>query len=171
MVTMKAPIITTTIGGVAAAALALALTSCGASHPAAQPSAALAPAQATVTPAPSAAAHSGPFRIAVLYCGKFTAAQQAQFGTSAAGGLVFRYVNTSGAMIGAPSLDVNFLVGTQVVGSNYGGTITHIRPGQSAEAEVDALNNGAQDITFKTCDPVSYYVQDTQGGQPPSYTP
>lgn len=115
---------------------------------------------------PSAAAARtapGPFRIQPVSCGKFTKAQQNQFGTNAAGGFVYRYTNTSMSFTGSPQVTVNFTKGTAVEGADVTGTSPSVSPGQSAEAEVDALTGGGGNLTFTGCTPTSYLALTPSG--------
>lgn len=137
------------------------------------------PAAATPTPeltggnieiAPTGNA-AGPFRITPLFCGKLSSSQQNQFGTTARGGFVYRYTNTSPVITGSPDLSVNFLSGATVAGSNVTGDQTAIGPGQNSEAEVDALNGSGGDISFTRCEVVSYTVVSSQGDLPGTFAP
>ncbi len=64
---------------------------------------------------------------------------RSQFGTTAAGGLIYRYANTSSGVTGSAKLYVGFTAGGGIVGSNYAGTLPDIGPGKSGEGEVDAV--------------------------------
>ena len=101
----------------------------------------------------------GPFKITPLTCGTYTAAQQAQFGTGDKGGLVYRYTNVSNTLTDAPILSVDFLRGTNAIGSNVSGTLIQVGPGQSAEATVTATSGGGTDLTGYTCELMSYDLQ------------
>jgi hypothetical protein len=107
--------------------------------------------------------------ITPMYCGKLSAAQQEQFGTTAAGGLVYRYANHSDTLTGAAKLYVGFTDGTTVAGSNYAGKLPAIAPGQSAEGEVDAIGIRGQDLTFTGCEVKSYALATTSEVDPVSY--
>lgn len=113
----------------------------------------------------------GPFKITPLYCGKFTNAEQNQFGTTAAGGFIFRYANIKGEMTGSPNLTVNFLEGSTVVGSNVpgGSNEPNIGPGQNAETEVDAVGGSGQNLDFTRCEVGSYLVVTSQAQTLPGY--
>ena len=109
---------------------------------------------------------SGPMKITPLYCGKLTAAQQARFGTTAVGGLIYRYANHASAS-GAAKLYVGFTNGTTVAGENYAGQVSDITDGQSAEGEVDAIGISGQDLTFTGCEVMSYALYTTATGLDP----
>jgi hypothetical protein len=111
---------------------------------------------------------AGPMTITPVYCGTLSAAQQAQFGTTAAGGLIYRYANHSGEA-GAAKLYVAFTDGGTVAGENYAGTLPEIASGKSAEAEVDAIGITGQDVTFTGCELESYALEATSGVDPVSY--
>jgi hypothetical protein len=111
----------------------------------------------------------GPLAITPLYCGKLSTAQQQQFGTTAAGGLVYRYANHSGTSTAGPNLYVGFTDGTSEAGANYGGNQPSVAPGQSAEGEVDAVGITNQDLTFSGCDVMSYALDTPSGVDPVSY--
>lgn len=149
--------------------------------PAANPAVSPAPpAQAASTPKTTgnitveapAGTPPGPFKIKPLHCGRFSKAQRARFGTTAKGGLVYRFANVSAGMAGSPSLTVNFTTGSDVAGSNVTGSDTSVGPGQSAEGEVDALNGSGGNLHFTGCDLTEYAVQsDSQGDLAGSYAP
>jgi hypothetical protein len=106
--------------------------------------------------------------ITPVYCGTLSAAQQAQFGTTAAGGLIYRYVNHSGETAAA-KLYVAFTDGSTVAGENYAGTLPEIASGKSAEAEVDAIGITGQGVTFTGCELESYALAAGSGVDPVSY--
>jgi hypothetical protein len=112
----------------------------------------------------------GPMTITPVYCGKLSAAQRKQFGTTAAGGLIYRYANNSSTLTGAAKLFAAFTDGTTQAGENYAGNLPDIAPGQSAEGEVDAIGIEGQDLTFTGCEVISYaLVTTTSGVDPVSY--
>ncbi len=111
---------------------------------------------------------TGPMTITPVYCGTLSAAQQAQFSTTAAGGLIYRYANHSGETAAA-RLYVAFTDGTTVAGDNYAGTLAEIPSGQSAEGEVDAIGITGQGVTFTNCKVVSYALATASGVDPVSY--
>jgi hypothetical protein len=112
----------------------------------------------------------GPMAITPVYCGKLSAAQQEQFGTTAAGGLIYRYANRSNTLTGAAKLFAGFTDGTTVAGENYAGSLPNIAPGQSAEGEVDAIGISGQDLKFTGCEIMSYaLITTTSGVDPVSY--
>lgn len=114
----------------------------------------------------------GPFRIVGRYCGVFTAAQRARYGTTARGGLVYTYTDTSATVTGAPNLSAEFLRDGTVAGSGFPATLTSVRPGHSATGEVDAVDAGGRPLAFTGCELVSYTVVTGAGGGPPgSYAP
>lgn len=167
-------------------AAVLAAAACGATaHPAASSAPTSGAPSATpsaLPPAAPAVVHGnitiastsfppGPFTITPLYCGKFTAAQQGQYGTNAAGGLVYRYANTSNSLTAGTNLSVNFTSGSAVLGNNVTGNVTQISPGQSATGEVDALNSGGGNLAFTGCELMSYGIQTVNGDQPGNYAP
>jgi hypothetical protein len=111
----------------------------------------------------------GPMAITPLYCGKLSAAQQQQFGTSAVGGLIYRYTNHSAGLSGAAKLYVGFTDAGTVVAENYAGTVTSVGPGKSGEAEVDAVGISGQGVTFSGCSVLSYALDSNIGVDPVSY--
>lgn len=107
----------------------------------------------------------GPFRITAVSCGPYTAAEQSKFGTTAKGGLVYRYANVSNSLTGAPSLDVDFLDGTTVLGDNVtGSNVPDISPGQTAEGHVDALDGSGQNLSFTGCELMQYGLRGMAAG-------
>jgi hypothetical protein len=106
--------------------------------------------------------------ITPLYCGTLSAAQRRQFGTTAAGGLIYRYANHADAP-GAAKLDVGFTNGTTIDASNYAQTPPSIAPGQSAEGEVDALGITGEGVSFTGCELMSYALITSSGVDPVSY--
>lgn len=107
----------------------------------------------------------GPFRITAVSCGPYTAAQQSKFGTTAKGGLVYRYANVSNSLTGAPSLDVDFLDGNTVLGDNVtGSNAPDISPGQTAEGHVDALDGSGQSLVFTSCELMQYGLRGMAAG-------
>jgi hypothetical protein len=123
-----------------------------------------------ITIAPAGDLMPGPMTITPVYCGKLSAAQQQQFGTTAAGGLIYRYANHSDSPAAA-KLDVGFTEGTTIAGENYAGTQPNIAPGHSAEAEVDAVGITGQDVQFSGCTVKNYALATTLGMDPVSYAP
>lgn len=113
----------------------------------------------------------GPFRITPVYCGKFSAAQQNQYGTNAAGGLIYRFANDSNTLTGSPNVSVNFLTGSNVAGANVSGAQTAINPGQNGNGEVDAVGGSGQSLAFTRCEIESYGIVTSAGGQPGTYAP
>jgi hypothetical protein len=111
---------------------------------------------------------AGPMTITPLYCGKLSSAQREQFGTTAAGGLIYRYANHSGTT-GAAKLFVGFSNGSTVAAENYAGQPPSIASGQSAEGEVDAIGIAGQDVTFSGCNVMSYALITSSGLDPVSY--
>ena len=110
----------------------------------------------------------GPMTITPLYCGKLSAAQRQQFGTTAAGGLIYRYANHSGAP-GAAKLNVGFTDGSTINASNYAQSPRSIASGQSGEGEVDAINITGQGVSFTGCELMSYALISSAGLDPVSY--
>jgi hypothetical protein len=121
-----------------------------------------------ITTAPAGNMQQGPVKITPVYCGRLSAAQQAQFQTTASGGLIYRYANRSDSAVQA-RLFVKFTDGTTQVGANYTGTVPDLAPGQSAEDEVDATGITGQNLTFTGCDVASYTVTSSLGMDPVSY--
>jgi hypothetical protein len=121
-----------------------------------------------ITIARAAGMAAGPMTITPVYCGTLSAAQQAQFGTTAVGGLIYRYANHSGESAAA-KLYVAFTDGSTVAGENYAGTLPEIASGQSAEAEVDAIGITGQGVNFTSCQIESYALDATSGVDPVSY--
>lgn len=108
--------------------------------------------------------------ITPVYCGKLSASQQAQFKTTAAGGLIYRYANHSATLTGEAKVLAGFTDGTAVAGENYAGSLPAVAPGKSAEGEVDAIGISGQDLTFTGCEVMSYaLVTTTSGVDPVSY--
>jgi hypothetical protein len=122
-----------------------------------------------ITIAPAGRLLSGPMKITPVYCGKLSSAQQQQFGTSATGGLIYRYANQSATLTGAANLYVGFTDGTTVAGKNYAGTLHNVAPGKSAEGEVDAIDISGHDLSFTGCEIMSYALTTTTGLDPVSY--
>jgi hypothetical protein len=122
----------------------------------------------TITIAQTAGMAAGPMTITPVYCGALSSAQQAQFGTTAAAGLIYRYANHSGEPAAA-KLYVAFTDGSTVAGENYAGTLPEIAAGKSAEAEVDAIGITGQGVTFTGCELESYALAATSGVDPVSY--
>jgi hypothetical protein len=121
-----------------------------------------------ITTAPAGNMQPGPVKITPVYCGRLSAAQQAQFQTTATGGLIYRYANRSSTAVQA-KLFVEFTDGTTQVGGNYTGTVPDLAPGQSAEEEVDAIGITGQNLAFTGCDVKSYTVTSSLGMDPVSY--
>jgi hypothetical protein len=110
-------------------------------------------------------------KITPVYCGKLSPAQQAKFGTTAAGGLIYRYANDgSSGVSGSAKLYVGFTAGGgDVLGSNYAGTLPSVDPGKSAEGEVDAVDIQGKDLNFTGCEIMSYALVMATGVDPVSY--
>lgn len=108
-------------------------------------------------------------KITAVYCGPLSAAQRSQFGTTAAGGLIYRYANTSSGVTGSAKLYVGFTAGGGIAGSNYAGTLPDIGPGKSGEGEVDAVDIKGQDLNFSDCEIMSYALVTSTGVDPVSY--
>jgi len=136
---------------------------------AASPAAAAKVIDGNITIAPAGSMAPGPMVITPLSCGKLTAAQQAEFGTTAAAGLVYKFANHSNTLVAAPKVDVNFTSGATVDGSNVTGQLTQISPGQTGTGEVDALNGSGGSLTFTGCQVMSYAVVTSSGVDPVSY--
>jgi hypothetical protein len=100
----------------------------------------------------------------VIYCGKYSAAQQAQFGGDTSG-LIYKYSNVSSSVTGAPDLTVNFTVGATVVGSSdfADGSAPLIAPGQNATAEVEDLTGAGEKPSFTGCQLGTYLVEVANG--------
>lgn len=114
----------------------------------------------------------GPFRIRPLHCGHFSQALRNRLGTTAHGGLTYRFTNVSQTLTGAPNLPVNFTTGSNVQGSNVSGDITSVGPGQSGLGEVDAVGGSGENLTFTGCELMGYgVVSDASGGLPGTYAP
>ena len=125
-------------------------------------------ADGNITIAPAGDLAAGPMTITPVYCGALSAAQQAQFRTTAAGGLIYRYANHAGES-GAAKLFVAFTDGSTVAGENYAGTLPEIASGHSAEGEVDAIGITGQGVKFTSCEVKSYALEATSGVDPVSY--
>jgi hypothetical protein len=138
----------------AVAAISFAAAGCSGGHPSAASSDGTGAKPAPANPfshateivhgnitIPATSSPPGPFNITPLYCGPFTTAEQNQFGTSASGGLIYRYTNASAVFTGWPQVTVNFTKGSTVVASNVTGSdAPSLSSEQNAEAEVDAIN-------------------------------
>jgi hypothetical protein len=111
----------------------------------------------------------GPMVITPVHCGKFTAAQQSQYGTNAAAGLVYKFANKSNTLVAAPKVSVNFTSGTTVDGSNVTGQLTPISPGQTGTGEVDALTGSGGDLPFAGCQIMEYWVVTASSVEPVSF--
>jgi hypothetical protein len=125
-------------------------------------------AVANITIATAGGMAPGPMTITPVYCGTLSSAQQAQFGTTATGGLIYRYANHAGEPAAA-KLYVAFTNGTTVAGENYSGTLPEIASGQTAEGEVDAIGITGQGVSFTSCQIQSYALEATSGVDPVSY--
>jgi hypothetical protein len=110
----------------------------------------------------------GPVKITPVYCGALSAAQRAQFHTTATGGLIYRSANRSNSAVEAKLL-VEFTDGATVVGENYTGTVPKLPAGQSAQEEIDAIGISGQNLKFTGCDVESYTVATNLGVDPVSY--
>ena len=158
-----------------AALVIISLAGCATSHAAASPRHSPHPdaARSSPVPAPSprvidgnilipaaaAALKPGPFTITPVTCGRYTPAQRSALGTTAAGGLVYRFTNTSSSLNGQPIVDVQFLDGRQVAGENTAGSSAGAGPGQAGENAVDAVGGSGQNLKFTSCQLVSYAVE------------
>lgn len=136
---------------------------------AASPAAAAKAIDGNITIAPADGMAPGPMVITPLHCGKLTAAQQAEFGTTAAAGFVYRFANHSNTLVAAPKVDVNFTGGTSVEGSNVTGQLTPISPGQTGTGEVDALTDSGGNLTFTGCQIMWYAVVTSDSVGPVSF--
>jgi hypothetical protein len=125
-------------------------------------------ADGNITIGPAGDMAAGPMTITPVYCGTLSAAQQAQFRTTAAGGLIYRYANHAGEPAAA-KLFVAFTDEGTVAGENYAGTLPEIASGHSAEGEVDAIGITGQGVKFTSCEVKSYALEATTGMDPVSY--
>jgi hypothetical protein len=125
-------------------------------------------AVANITIATAGGLVPGPMTITPVYCGTLSSAQQAQFGTTASGGLIYRYANHAGEPAAA-KLYVAFTDGTSVAGENYSGTLPEVASGHSAEGEVDAIGITGQGVSFTSCQIQSYALEASSGVDPVSY--
>jgi hypothetical protein len=90
---------------------------------------------------------SGPFSITAIHCGAYTGAEQAQFGTTAKGGLIYRYTNLNSRHADTPKLMVNFTQGAEVLADNVTtSSAPALNIGQTSEAAVDAVDSSGNDI-------------------------
>ena len=177
----------------AAAVLLTAACSSGATQSAPTPSVPAAAAPSSPAPSPSTLSASprpagqpagagnisrstqarhlppGPFRITPVKCGPYTAAEQSRLGTTAKGGLIFKYTNVSNTLTDAVKLDVGFTSGSTVEGENVNGGSPKVAPGQSAEAAVDALGGSGTNLTFTACQLNTYSLMGTPAAG--SYAP
>jgi hypothetical protein len=122
-----------------------------------------------ITIAPADGMAPGPMAITPLYCGKLTAAQQSQYGTSAAAGFVYKFANDSNTLVAAPKVSVNFTTGSVVAGSNVTGELTQVSPGQTGTGEIDALDQSGGNLSFTDCQVMSYAVVTSSGVDPVSF--
>jgi hypothetical protein len=122
-----------------------------------------------ITIAPAGSMAPGPMKITPVYCGKFTAAQQSEYGTTAAGGFVYRFVNDSANLVAAPKVDVDFTSGTTVAGSNVTADPTQVSPGKTGTGEVDAVGASGQVLPLTGCEVMSYALITSSGAGPASY--
>jgi hypothetical protein len=104
--------------------------------------------------------------ITPVFCGKFSSAQQSEFGTTATGGFVYKFTNGSN-MTAAPNVSIDFTTGSTVDGSNVTGDLTTVAPGQNSTGEVDAVGGSGQDIAFTGCEIMSYGVTENGGSVDP----
>jgi hypothetical protein len=104
-----------------------------------------------------------------VYCGKFTTAQQNEYGTTATGGFVYRFANESNTLVAAPKVDVDFTSGTAVLGENLTADLTQISPGQTGTGEVDAVGPSGQSLSFTGCEIMDYTLVTNSGVIPGSY--
>jgi hypothetical protein len=125
-------------------------------------------AVANITIATAGGLVPGPMTITPVYCGTLSSAQQAQFGTTASGGLIYRYANHAGEPAAA-KLYVAFTDGTSVAGENYSGTLPEVASGHSEEGEVDAIGITGQGVSFTSCQIQSYALEASSGVDPVSY--
>jgi hypothetical protein len=121
-----------------------------------------------ITIGPARGMVSGPMTITPLYCGKLSAAQRRQFGTTAVGGLIYQYANHLG-MAAAAKLYVGFTDGTTLAAENDAATVASIASGQSGEGEVDAIGITGQGVSFTGCEVMSYALVTSSGADPVSY--
>lgn len=121
-----------------------------------------------ITIAPANGALPGPEKLTFLSCGKLTPAQQAEFGTNAAGGLTYRFTNEA-AFAASPQVAVNFLDGSTVVASNVTGYGAPVGPGQSEAGEVDAVGASGQPVRFGSCEVMDYLLISGHGSVPVQY--
>jgi hypothetical protein len=126
-------------------------------------------ADGNITIAPADGMPPGPMKITPLSCGKLTAAQRSEYGTTAAAAFVYRFSNGSNTLVAAPKLSVNFTSGGAVVGSNVTAAITPVSPGQSGTGEVDALGDSGQGLKFSGCQVMSYALVTSSGVDPSSF--
>lgn len=123
---------------------------------------------ANITAAAANGALPGPEKITFTSCGKLTPAQQAEFGTNAAGGLTYRFTNEA-AFAASPQVAVNFLDGSTVVASNVTGYGAPVGPGQSEAGEVDAVGASGQPVRFGSCEVMDYLLVSARGSVPVQY--
>jgi hypothetical protein len=121
-----------------------------------------------ITIAAAGSLQPGPVKITPVYCGALSAGQQAQFHTTATGGLIYRSANHSNSAVEAKLL-VEFTDGTTLVGQNYTETVPYVAAGRSAEEEIDAVGISGQNLKFTGCEVVSYTVVSGLGVDPVSY--
>lgn len=120
--------------------------------------------------APTGSMTLGPMKITLVYCGKFTAAQQSQFGTTAAGGLIYRYANESNSVTAATDVSVNFTDGSTVTATNNAGaSLPLTEPGQDAPGEVDAVGRLRAEPLIYGYEVMSYSLVMGSGMDPVSY--
>lgn len=132
-------------GAVLALAAGLGIAACGtttvtqpASSPVGQPGAVPTTGFPGLTP-------GAPLKVTTVSCGRYTAAQQAKFGTTAAAGYVAVIANGTAATVTQPQISVNFVLGSLVDTSNVSGDAASLRPGQSEQVAVDNLTPSGAD--------------------------
>jgi hypothetical protein len=166
--------ITYTLAALAAApALGFGVTACGGSPAGSHPARTATARQAATPRAPAAstapaALPRGPFRITVVHCGRFSAAQRSQFPDES--GIIFRYVNM-GTALTAPEVMVEFLQGNTVVAEGKRVDLPLTEPGQAAYGDTPAINDAIQPVPFTSCRILYYTVRTAQGDQPGTYAP
>jgi hypothetical protein len=128
------------------------------------------PPNVTLSPLGSSL-NAGPMTITVLSCGRYTAAQRAEFGVKARGGLVYAYAGGASAPDAAAALEVEFTNGGKVVGKRVASPPSAVGPGQAATAWVNAVGSAGQNLRFSGCELVSYRLRPNPGSRSARYAP
>ena len=109
-------------------------------------------------------------KITAVYCGPLSAAQRSQFGTTAAGGLIYRYANDgSSGVTGSAKLYVGFTADGGIARVELRGNPARRRPGQVRGGRGGRGRHQGQDLNFSGCEIMSYALVTSTGVDPVSY--